>query len=163
VSKLPPRPRNPAEDVDAVVLPPFKLPRTGSGRAGRVGDPGPSRLDGLRSGDSRGPTDNIPSGTSGPPAALVDNHHPTSPVEAPIPSFQHHQAVHTANGETADEEGVVAERINPKQGPMNGGPEIWISGSNFPTGLGPLFVRFGGNPSRAVGVLSFLLNVPDRF
>jgi len=146
VSKLPPRARNPAEDVDQ---PPSKLPKTVPGRVSA--NPGPSRLDELLDGDSRGPTNNIPSSTSGPPAP-VDNHHPASPAEAPIPSCQHRQAVNTANDETADGEGVVILRINPRKGPMAGGQEIWIEGSNFPTNLKPLFVRFGSNPSCAVGV-----------
>jgi hypothetical protein len=143
-----------------VVPPPSKLPRTGYGRTSRVGDsvsqvPGPSRLNELPSGDSRGPTDSISSGTSGPPAALVDNYHPVSPTEAPMPSCQ--QAANVANDEIEDGQGVVVERINPKQGPTTGGPEIWISGSNLPTDLRPLYVRFGVNSARAVGVLSLLL------
>ena len=110
----------------------------------------PSRLNGLSSGNSRGSSDDISSGSSGPPAIIVDNSQPASPAEVPMPSCQ----LNTANDEPVDGQGVVVERVNPKQGPTTGGPEIWISGSGFPTGLKPLYVRFGGNSARAVGVLS---------
>ena len=139
--------------IDAAVPPPSKLPRTGPGRVDRVGgpvsqSPGPSRLNELSPGDSRGARDDISSGSSGPPATLVDNPDPVSPAEVPMPSCQ------PANDEPEDGQGVVVEKVNPKQGPTTGGPEIWISGSNFPTDLRLLYVRFGNNSARAVGVLS---------
>ena len=158
MTKLPPRARSQAEGVDAVdavVPPPAKLPRTGPDRVDRVGGlvsqgPGRSRLNELSTGDSRGPRDDISSGSSGPSANLVDNSHPASPAEVPMPSCQHN----VANDEPVDVQGVVVEKVNPKQGPTTGGPEIWISGSSFPTDLRPLYVRFGSNSARAVGVLS---------
>ena len=142
-----------------MVPPPSKRPRKCSGRVGRVGNPasqsvGPSGVEELSAGYPTGPTNGTPSGTRRHPVPSVDNHHPASPAEASIPSCQHRQAVNAANDEAADGQGVVVERVNPKQGPTTGGPEIWISGSNFPTDLRPLYVRFGGNATRAVGVLS---------
>ena len=71
-----------------------------------------------------------------------------------MPSRQHHQAVDAANDETADEQGVTVNLTNPKQGPTTGGPEIWVSGWNFPTDQRPLYVRFGDNLAFAVGVPS---------
>jgi len=141
-----------------VVPPPHKLPKTGSGRANRdrnqasqrAGPPGP---DELASGDPRGPEINISPGTSVPPAPPVDTHHPASPVEAPMPSQQGRQVLNAASDrETADGQEAVIERTNPSRGPTTGGPEIWISGSNFPAGL--LYARFGDNFAHAVGVVS---------
>ena len=142
-----------------MVPPPSKRPRTGLGRVGHVGNSGlqgagSSRLDELPTGGSRGPTNNIPSGTSERPAASMDNHHPASPVEAPVPPRQCRQAVNAVDDETADVQGVMVDMTNPKQGPTTGGPEIWVSGWNFPTDLRPLYVRFGNNPVCAVGVPS---------
>lgn len=162
MSKLPPRARSQAEDVDAVdagamVPPPFKLPRTGPGRFGRVGNPvsqgvGPFRLDELSSGNSRGPTDHISSGTSGPPAAPVDNYHPVSSAGILMSS---RQTVNTADDEgAADWRALVIEKIVPNRGPVPGGPEICIWGSNFPIDHMPLYARFGDNFARAVGMLS---------
>ena len=48
---------------------------------------------------------------------------------------------------------AVIERTNPSRGPTAGGLEIWISGSNFPTGLTAIYARFGYNLTRPVGVL----------
>lgn len=163
MSKLPPRTRDEAGDVDAedpVVPPPPKLPRTDSGRARHVGGSAsqstePSGPDALTSGDSRGPTNSAPSGTSENTVPLVDNRHSASPAEPLMPSQQCRQTVNTASvEETADGRDLVIERINPSRGPTTGGPEIWISGSNFPIGLTSLYVRFGDNFARAVGVLS---------
>jgi len=71
-----------------------------------------------------------------------------------MPSRQSRQTViATSNEETTDGRDTVIERINPSQGPTTGGPEIWISGSNLPTGLTPLYARFGDNFAIAVGVL----------
>ena len=158
--KLPPRTRNRAEDVDAegaVVPPPSKLPRKGSGCSGRggpVGNPasqgaGPSEHS---SGDSRGLTNSISSGTSGPPATSVDSHRPASPAESPMPSCQTVSVA--SHQEIADGQDLVIEKVIPKQGPTTGGPEICIWGSNFPTDQKPLYARFGDNFARAVGVLS---------
>ncbi len=163
MSKLPPRTRHQAGDadtVDAVVLPLPKLPRTDSGSIGRVENPasqstGPSGLGTLSSGDSRGLIHSATSGTSENPVPFVDNRHSASSAEPLIPSQQCHQTVDTAGfEETADWRDLVIDRTNPSQGPTTGGPEIWISGSNFPTGLTSLYVRFGDNFARAVGVLS---------
>ena len=154
--------RNQGEDLDAVdteVLPPSKLPKTGPGHVSRFENPvsqgaGPSGLDEHSSGDSRGPTNNISSGTSDPPAA-VDNHHPTSPAEAPMPSRRPHQAVNAASDEeTADGPGLVIEKVFPNRGPTTGGPEICILGSNFPTDQMPLYASFGNNFARVVRLLS---------
>ena len=80
---------------------------------------------------------------------------PSSPEEALVPSHQCRQTVSTAIvEEAADGWNPVIERINPSQGPTAGRPDIWISGSNFPTGLMPLYVRFGDNFAHAVGVRS---------
>ena len=171
VSKLPSRTRQPAADVDAVgpmVPPPPGLPRRYSGRAGRVGNrasqsTGPSGPETHSSGDSRGPTNSVPSGTSENPVPPMDNRHPVSPAEALVPSHQRRQTVNTASVEgTEDGRDLVIERTNPSRGPTTGGPEIWISGSNFPTGLTSLYVRFGDNFARAVGVLSPSLEATDH-
>src|SRR5258706_619173 len=163
VSKLPPRTRHQGEGIDAidaVAQPPLKLPRTDSGHAGRIGNPashsiGPSGSKPLSSGDSRGPTNSIPSGTSENPVPFVDNHQSASPAEPLMLSQQCRQTVNTAGvEETADWRDLVIDRTNPSRGPTTGGPEVWISGSNFPTGLTSLYVRFGDNFARAVGVLS---------
>jgi len=163
VTRLPPQTRNQGEDAETVgdaAPPPNKRPRTRFGHVGRAGNPVPqstvsSGPDELSSGDSRGPTSSIPSGTSENPVPPMDNRHPASLAEALMPSHQCRQTVMTASDEgTADGQNLVIERINPSQGPTAGGPEIWISGSNFPTRLMPLFVRFGDNFARAVGVRS---------
>ena len=165
MSKLPPRARSQAGDVDAVdvdaiVPPPFKLPRTGSSRVGRVGNPvsqgvGPFRLDELSSGDSRGPTGHISSGTSGPPAALVETYHPVSFAGILMSSRQCPPTVNTADDEeAADWRALVIEKIVPNRGPVPGGPEICIWGSNFPTDHMPLYAKFGDNFARAVGMLT---------
>ena len=159
MSKLP---RNQEDDlaaVDTVLPPPPKLPKTGSGRVSRFEGlasqgAGPSGLGEHSSGDSRGPTNNISSGTSDPPAA-VDHHHLTSPAEAPTPFCQPHQAVKAASGEeTADGRDLVMDLVSPDRGPMTGGQNILILGSNFPTDQMPLYASFGDNFTRAVRLLS---------
>ena len=70
-----------------------------------------------------------------------------------MPSRQ--AAIATSDEETMDGHDAVIERTNPNRGPMTGGPEIWISGSNFPQGLTPLYAGFGDNFTRAVGVLYY--------
>ena len=156
------RPRNQAEDldaVDAVVPPPPKLPKTDTGRVSRVENPvsqgaGPSGLDEHSSGDSRGPTNNTSSGTSEPRAA-ADNHHSASPAEVPMPPFRPHQAANAASvEETADGSDLVIEKVFPNRGPTTGGPEICILGSNFPKDQMPLYASFGENFARAVRLLS---------
>ncbi len=155
------RVRNQVEELDArdaVVPPPPKLPKTGSGGVNRFEGPvsrgaGPGRYE-HSSGDSRGPTNNISSGNSDPPAA-VDNHHPTSPAETAMPSCRPHQAANAASDEeTADGWGLVIERVYPNRGPTTGGPEICILGSNFPTDQMPLYASFGDNFARVVRLLS---------
>ncbi len=155
--------KNQGEDQDArdaVVPPPSKLPKTGSGGFSRVGNlmsqgAGPSGLDELSSGDSGGPTNNIASGTSGPPANSVDSHRPASPAESPMPSWRYDQAVNAVRREeTADGLGLVIEKVIPNHGPTTGGPEICILGLNFPTDQMPLYARFGDNFARAVHLLS---------
>ena len=146
--------------MDSGALPLPKLPRTDSGRVGRVENPvsqatGPSGLGTLSSGDSRGPIHSTPSGTSENLVPIADNRHSTSHAEPLMPSQQSRQTVITSGVEgTADWQDLVIERTNPSRGPTTGGPEIWISGSSFPTGLTSLYVRFGDNFARAVGVLS---------
>jgi hypothetical protein len=162
MTRLPKRTRNQAEDEDAVgvgVLPPPKLPRTGFGRPGRVINPasqsaGPSGPDEHSSGDSRIPTNSMLSGTNDISVPSVDDHHPTSPAKTPMPSRRFPQAVNIASDETADGRDVLVERTNPSRGPTIGGTEIWLSGSNFPTDLRPLYARFGDHFAIAVGVLS---------
>ena len=81
-----------------------------------------------------------------------------------MPSQQCHKTVNTAGiEEAADWRDLVIDRTNPSRGPTTGGPEIWISGSNFPTGLTSLYVRFGDNFARAVGVLSTSWKTTDHF
>ena len=147
------------EDVDAMVPPPPKVPKILSERTGCVRNSvsqsaGPSGQGELSSGDSRGPTNSMSSGTSEPPVPPADIHHLPSPAEAPMPYRQSRQALNAASDEEImDGRDAVIERTNPSRGPKTGGPEIWISGSNFPTGLTPLYARFGDNFARAVGVL----------
>jgi hypothetical protein len=87
----------------------------------------------------------------------TDNHPLPSSPEAPLGSRQPRQAFNAATDEEpTDGQGAVIERTNPSRGPTTGGPEIWISGSNFPMGL-TLYARFGVNFARAVGVLSLSL------
>ena len=156
MQKLPRRTRNQVEDGDAegaVIPPPSKLPRLGSGGGGRgvrVGNPTPQGA-GPSEHSSGDLTNIISSGTSGPPAASVDIHRPPSPAESPMP----HQAVSVAtHQEIADGLDPVIERVIPDRGPATGGPDIGIWGSNFPTDEMPLYARFGDNFARAVGVPS---------
>ena len=58
-----------------------------------------------------------------------------------------------SDGEITDGCDAVVRITSPSRGPTTGGREIWISGSNFPTGLTPLYARFGDNIVPAVGVL----------
>ena len=146
--------------VDAVVLPPRKLPKTGSGSFRRVGNPesqgaGPSGVDEISSGDSRDQTNNVSPGTSGPPATSVASHRPVSSAESPMPSCRNNLAV-SAAGRQENEDGLdpVIEKVIPHRGPATGGPEIGILGSNFPTDHMPLYAGFGDNFARAVYVLS---------
>ena len=67
-----------------------------------------------------------------------------------MPSCQSRQS--TSDEETLDGRNAVIERTNPSRGPMSGGPEIWISGSNFPTATTPFYARFGDHFALAVGV-----------
>ena len=163
VTKLPSQTRNQGEEVETVgdaAPPPNKRRRTRSGHAGHVGNPASQGIissgpDELSSGDPRGPTNSIPSDTSENPVPPMDNRHPVSPAEALFQSHQCRQTVNTVGDEeTADGRNSVIERINPSKGPTAGGAEIWILGSNFPTGRIPLYVRFGDNFAHAVGVRS---------
>ena len=84
----------------------------------------------------------------------ADIHHLSSPAEAPMSYRQARQTLNAASDEEITDGGdVVVERTNPSRGPTTGGQEIFIQGSNFPTGLTPLFARFGDNFARAVGAL----------
>ena len=158
MSKLP---RNQEDDlaaVDTVLPPPPKLPKTGSGRVSRFEGPAPCDAgpSGERSsGDSRGQTNNISPGTSGPPATSVASHRPASSEESPMPLCRNNLAVSAAGRqETADGLDPVIEKVIPHRGPATGGPEIGIWGSNFPTDHMPLYAGFGDNFARAVCVLS---------
>ena len=168
MARLPPRTRDQAEDVDDVDdvdLPPPKLPRTGSGRAGRVRNSASQDVSVAR-GDPGGPTNNTSSGTSRNPVPPVGNHHLASSAEALLSSRQCHQTANSVDDETADGQDIVVDMVNPKQGPTTGGLEIWVSGWNFPSDLGPLYVRFGDKPACVVSVLSPLLffkKKPSRF
>ena len=161
VAKLP-RPRNQAAEgngadgVDLVNPRPPKVRRTVRGHAGHVGDAasqsvGLSGLGQLSSGDSRGPTNGTVSRTSEPPAPPGNTHCVPSTTETPTPSRQPTTLV--SDEEATDVRDPVLEGINPSRGPIAGGKEIWIEGSNFPTGSTPLYVRFGDNFSRVVGAL----------
>ena len=107
---------------------------------------------GLSSGDSGGQIiDDISSSISDHPVLPVDDRRPLSPVEPSMVSRQSRQD--TSDEETSLDGGnAVIERTNPSRGAMSGGPEIWISGSNFPTAKTPLYARFGDNFARVVGV-----------
>jgi len=161
VTKLPPRARNRAEDADAmddVVLTPQRVLRTVPGHSSPVRHPasqsGPSGLAGLSSGDSGDPTNSLPPITSEFSTPPADNHGPSSPAEAPMPSrLSRHAAIAASDEEAMDEHDAVVERLHPSRGPMDGGQDIWISGSNFPTDT--LYVRFGDNFASAVGVLYY--------
>jgi len=73
-----------------------------------------------------------------------------------MPPHQSRQAVTAAsNEETMDGHDAVIESTNPSRGPTTGGPEIWILGSNIPTGLPSLYARFGDKFAIAVGVLYY--------
>src|SRR5258706_5100785 len=141
VSKLPPRTRHQGEGVDAmdaVAPPPPILPRTDSGRAGNPASrsTGPSGPNALSSGDSRGPTNSTPSGTSENPVPFVDNRHSASHAELFMPSQQCRQTVNTASvEESADWRDLVIDRTKPSRGPTTGRAEILISGSNISTRL----------------------------
>ena len=161
VAKLP-RPRNQAEGdaadgIDFVIPRPLKVRRTIHGRTSHVGDAasqsvGLSRLGQLSSGDSRGPTNGTVSRASEPPVLPRNTHYLPSPAQTPTPL-----PITFAGDEEAISGGdPVLEGINPNRGPIAGGREIWIEGSNLPTGSTPLYVRFGDNFSRVVGVLLVL-------
>ena len=141
------------DGVEDVVSPPYKL------GSWRVGSPAsqracPPRPDNISIHGSIGP---ISLGISEPPVSPVESHHLASPAEAPIPSRRRHHAVNAARGETAVGRNVLVKQCNPRRGPMTGGTEIWIWGSDFPTDPMPLYARFGDNFARVVGVLSRLL------
>jgi len=162
VPKLPPRARIQAEDgddVDDVVLPAPKLPRTRPGRDSRVSNTtlqstGRSGVEELPSRHSRRPINSTPSSTSRHPVPSVDNHCPAPSAETLISSRQCRQTTNTADDEeVADGRNLVVEKVVPDRGPKAGGPEIYIWGSNFPDHV-PLYARFGDNFARAVGMLS---------
>ena len=153
--KHPRRRRNQAEDADAVAPRPHKAPRTIPDRANRVlsaapQSAGPSGQGQLSSGDSRGPTNNTSSHSNESFMRPVDSHHPSPLMDVAMPS---HQPAAAASEGVIDGGDPVLEGINPNRGSTTGGMEIWIEGSNFPTGSLPLYARFGDNSSRAVGIL----------
>ena len=84
------------------------------------------------------------------PVLPVDDRHPLSPAESSMAACQSRQA--TSDKETLDGRNAVIERTNPNWGAMSGGPEIWISGSIFPTAKTPLYPRFRDNFACVVGV-----------
>jgi len=51
---------------------------------------------------------------------------------------------------TMDGQDTVIEGTNPGTGPITGGLEIWIYGSNLPDDSRPLYARFGDNVTRVV-------------
>ena len=143
------------DEVEEVASPPYKMPRMGSGRVGSSASQRtcPPRPDNISTQGSTGP---ISFGNSEPPSSPVESHHLASPAEASMPSRRRHHAVNAARSETADGRNVVVMQTNPRRGPMTGGTEIWIWGSDFPTDPMPLYARFGDNFARVVGVLSRL-------
>ena len=56
-------------------------------------------------------------------------------------------------GGTNDGRDPMLQEANPSRGPTTGGLQIWIEGSDFPTGLTPLYARFEDNFARVVGTL----------
>lgn len=159
VTKLPPRTRYQAEDENAPVAVDQRSNKAANkvtSRASFVRSVVPqsaSRSDEgqLSAGDFRGSINSRSPRTSGPPMSPADNHLLVSPTEATIPS---RPSVPPDRDEgIADGRGPVLEGINPNKGPISGGIDIWIEGSNIPTGLTPLYARFGDNFSRVVGAL----------
>ena len=133
-------------------MPPINPRNAGNPASQSTGPSGPNPTS---SGNSRGSTNSIPPGASESLVPPMDNRHPVPPAEVVMPSHQCRQTVSTPSGEEiTDLRDLVIDGANPSRGPTTGGPEIWISGSNFPTGLMLLYVRFGDNFARAVGVLS---------
>jgi len=152
VTKLPPRPRDQADDEDAVVAEdprPHKSPVTVPDHASCARSTAPQSVGAsgqgqLSSGDSRG-------SSSEPPTVPVDNSRFSSPMEVAIPS---RQAVTAALEEGAtDGRDPVLQEANPSRGPTSGGLQIWIECSDIPMGLAPLYARFGDNFARVVGTL----------
>ena len=147
--KLPSRTRYLAtdvDDVDEMVPPPHKLPRTSSGHIGSPVSQGvcPPRPDNISTGGSTGLT---PSVISDAHVAPVNDHHLASPAGAPMPSRRWRQVSNAVRDEPAEGRDIVVINANPHRGPMTGGTEIWIwiSGWDFPTNPFPLYARFGDN------------------
>ena len=69
-------------------------------------------------------------------------------MDVTIPSRQPVTA--TPEEETVDGRDPVLQEANPSRGPTTGGPQIWIEGTDFPTGLAQLYARFGDNFARVV-------------
>jgi len=152
VTKLPPRPRDQADDEDAIAAEdphPHRSPVMAPDHASRARPTAPQSVgasgQGQRSsGDSREPS-------SEPPTVPAVNSRIPSPMEVAIPSCQ---AVTAAVEEGAtDGRDPVLQEANPSRGPTTGGLRIWIEGSDIPTGLEPLYARFGDNFVRVVGTL----------
>ena len=108
-----------------------------------------------RSSGSSGSLDNvgcIPSQSDNPsllPTGAQDRASPapqaeSSPIRIPLPSATFE--------ETMDGRDPVIEGTNPGRGPITGGLDIWIYGSNLPDGSRPLYVKFGENVTRVVSV-----------
>ena len=68
--------------------------------------------------------------------------HVTTPSHQPVTAM--------SEEETVDRRDPVLQEANPSRGPITGGPQIWIEGTDFPTGLAPLYARFGDNFARVV-------------
>ena len=148
VPKSPSRTRYLAMDVDEaddMIPPPHKPPRTSAGRVESPVSQGvcPPRPDNLSTGGT-------PSVISDTPVSPVDNYRLASPVGASIPSRRWDHPVNAVRGETAGGRNIVVMGTNPRRGPMAGGTEIWIWGSDFPTDRMPLYARFGDNFTRVV-------------
>ena len=88
--------------------------------------------------------------------APADNPRLSSPMEVPMPSSQPVAA--TVEEEATDGRDPELQEANPSRGPTTGGLQIWIEGSDFPTGLMPLYARFGDNFARVVSTLFLLFD-----
>ena len=109
---------------------------------------------GQRSSDSSGSLNNVGCISSQDPTlfftGLQGRASPAPPAESsrsiPIPLSS------ATFEENMDGRDPVIEGTNPGRGPITGGLDIWIHGSNLPDGSRPLYARFGENVTRVVSV-----------
>ena len=114
----------------------------------------PSSQDRLSSGSSGG-LGNV-SGTSPPnnPASAQDLASPPQHTDSFCPVGI--SAPPATLEDSMDEQNAVFEGTNPGRGPITGGIEIWMYGTNLPNGSTPLYARFGENVTRVVSISELL-------